>query len=76
MTPCQMLEPGVETLPGGEKATQAQSFGMSCSISAGGALITGSYQYQHQCRWISIKHLINNKINNIISRASLKAFKD
>ena len=76
MTPCQMLEAGAETLPGGEKATQAQSFGTLCSISAGGSYqITGSYQYQHQCRWISIKHLINNKINNIISRASVKAWR-
>ena len=69
------VKPGAETLPGGEKATQAQIFGTLCSISAGGALITGSYQYQHQCRWISIKHLINNKINNIISRASVKVLR-
>ena len=75
-TICQMLEPGAETLPGGEKATQAQSFGTLCSISAGGSYqITGSYQYQHQCSWISIKHLINNKINNIISRASVKVLR-
>ena len=75
LVPWHHVKPGVETLPGGEKATQAQSFGTLCSISAGGAQITGSYQYQHQCSWISIKHLINNKINNMISRASVKVLR-